>query len=108
MLNAVFKALKDPTRRAILEQLKDGDRSAGEIAGAFAISKPSISNHLELLCQAGLTVRYRQGQYIYYTLNATVVEELIGWCYQLADAQHPTNRQSKEANNEEANTPQQS
>jgi ArsR family transcriptional regulator len=53
-VNALFKALNDPTRREILEILKDGDLTAGEIADKFNISKPSISHHLDLLKQAEL------------------------------------------------------
>lgn len=79
MINATFKALNDPTRRQILEMLRAKDLSAGEIADAFSISKPSISHHLDLLKQAGLVEDRREGQYIYYSLNTTVIDEIIGW-----------------------------
>lgn len=78
-LNRVFKALADPTRRKILDLLRQGDMAAGEIAGHFDISKPSISHHLALLKQAGLVEDRRQGQNIVYELNATVFQEVAGW-----------------------------
>lgn len=78
-MNALFKALNDPTRREILELLKKGDLTAGEIADRFNISKPSISHHLDLLRQAGLVESVKQGQYIYYSLNTTVMDEIVKW-----------------------------
>ena len=78
-MNIVFKALNDQTRRDILELLQKGDMTAGEIADQFHISKPSISHHLDLLKQAGLVEASKQGQFIYYSLNTTVVDELIKW-----------------------------
>lgn len=82
-MNAVFKALSDPTRRNILELLKRGRLSAGDIAAEFDISRPSISHHLELLFQAGLVRRSKEGQYVYYDLNTTIVEDLLHWVIQL-------------------------
>ena len=78
-LNIQFKALSDKTRRKILEILKEGDLTAGEIAERFEISKPSITHHLNLLYQADLVDRERQGQYIYYTLNTSVLQEVMVW-----------------------------
>ena len=78
-MNQVFKALNDPTRRQILELLREKDLSAGEIAEAFNISKPSISHHLDLLKQANLVDSYRNGQFIIYSLNTSVVDDLINW-----------------------------
>lgn len=78
-MNKLFKALDDPTRRQILEMLKQKDLTAGEIADAFAISKPSISYHLDLLKQAGLVVAVRKGQFMYYSLNTTVLDEVLTW-----------------------------
>ncbi len=78
-LNLVFKALADPTRRRILDLLREGDLTAGEIAAHFRITKPSISHHLALLKQAGLVEDRRQGQNIVYALNATVFQEVVGW-----------------------------
>ncbi|MDP9079447.1 MAG: autorepressor SdpR family transcription factor [Bacteroidota bacterium] len=82
-MNALFKALNDPTRREILELLKDKDLTAGEIADQFNISKPSISHHLDLLRQAGLVVSVKEGQFIYYSLNTTVMDEMLKWIISL-------------------------
>lgn len=81
-MNHLFKALNDNTRREILELLKKGDMTAGEIADHFDISKPSISHHLDLLKQAGLVENTRNGQFIYYSLNTTVFDELVKWFMQ--------------------------
>jgi DNA-binding transcriptional ArsR family regulator len=82
-MNDVFKALADPTRRRILELLKDGDLSAGEIAEAFPIGKPAISHHLAILKGADLVQAEREGQSIIYSLNTTVFQELVSWVYGL-------------------------
>ena len=81
-MNALFKALIDPTRREILAILKERDLTAGEIADRFLISKPSISHHLDLLRQAGLVTSVKQGQFIYYSLNTTVMDEMLKWFLQ--------------------------
>lgn len=87
-MNLVFKALNDPIRRKILELLKKkGDMSAGEIAEQFDISKPSISHHLDLLKQAGLVEVMREGQYLYYSLNTTIIDELMKWTIKLSSKQ---------------------
>ena len=78
-MNALFKALNDKTRREILELLKKGDLTAGEISDQFHISKPSISHHLDLLKQAGLVQSVKEGQFIYYSLNTTVMDEIVKW-----------------------------
>lgn len=85
-LNAFFKALNDPTRRAILELLRERPLTAGEIADHFAMSKPSISHHLDLLRQADLVSSQKQGQFITYTLNMTVFDEIISWLLQFKSA----------------------
>jgi DNA-binding transcriptional ArsR family regulator len=82
-MNTIFKALNDPTRRDIIEMLKKRDLTAGEIADHFQISKPSISHHLDLLKQAGLVEAVKEGQFIYYSMNTTVVDELVQWVLQL-------------------------
>ena len=74
-----FKALADPMRRRILELLRDGDLTAGELAEHFDISKPSLSHHLATLKSAGLVSDERRGQNIVYSLNTTVMQDLIGW-----------------------------
>ena len=75
----VFKALNDDTRRKILELLRQGDLTAGDIADQFNISKPSISHHLDILKRAGLVSDDKRGQFIYYSLNTTILEDILKW-----------------------------
>ncbi|CAN5920663.1 sporulation delaying system autorepressor SdpR [soil metagenome] len=84
-MNTLFKALNDQTRREILELLKEKDLTAGEIADRFSISKPSISHHLDLLRQAGLVISVKQGQFILYSLNTTVLDEVVKWVMQFGN-----------------------
>lgn len=79
MLDDLFKALSDPTRRKILKMLRQGDMTAGEISTHFSISKPSLSHHLNVLKQADLVLDERKGQYIYYTLNTSVFQDVLTW-----------------------------
>ncbi len=81
-MNIVFKALNDPTRREILQLLQTRDLTAGEIVEKFNISGPSISHHLDLLKQARLVTAVKEGQFIYYSLNTTVVDEILKWFLQ--------------------------
>jgi ArsR family transcriptional regulator len=81
-MNTVFKALNDPTRREILELLKDKEMTAGEIAERFHITWPSVSHHLDLLKQAKLVIAEKDGQYVFYSLNTTVVDEIMKWFMQ--------------------------
>ncbi|MGN6214246.1 autorepressor SdpR family transcription factor [Parafilimonas sp.] len=81
-MNIVFKALNDATRRQILELLQKTDLTAGEIAENFNISFPSISHHLDLLKQAKLVTTKKEGQFIYYSLNTTVMDEIVKWLLQ--------------------------
>lgn len=74
-----FKALSDPMRREILQLLKEGKMSAGEIAGHFDVTAATISYHLNLLKKADLIFEEREKNFIYYQLNLSVVEELIAW-----------------------------
>ncbi|QJD79490.1 autorepressor SdpR family transcription factor [Spirosoma rhododendri] len=99
-MNLLFKALNDPTRRQILDLLRTGDLNAGEIAEQFAMSKPSISHHLDLLRQAGLVESVKQGQFITYSLNTTVLDELLGW---LLSFQQPTPVASENESNRSVN-----
>ena len=73
----VFKALADPTRRAILKRLQEGSETAGAIADAFPISRPSLSHHFNILKAADLVRTERRGQHIVYSLNATVLQEAL-------------------------------
>lgn len=81
-MNTVFKALNDPTRREILQLLQERDMTAGEIVEQFNISGPSISHHLDLLKHANLVTSEKEGQYVYYSLNTTVVDEILKWFMQ--------------------------
>ncbi|MCA9792477.1 MAG: winged helix-turn-helix transcriptional regulator [Candidatus Eremiobacteraeota bacterium] len=76
-MNDVFKALSDPTRRKILELLKEGDMSAGELAEHFDLSKPTLSKHFNVLSQADLVWRDRKGTTIVYSLNVSVLEDAL-------------------------------
>lgn len=78
-----LKALSDKTRRDILTLLKQGRKSAGEIAYAFPVSGAAISRHLSVLKDADLICDTREGKYIYYELNVSVLEEIMLWIKQL-------------------------
>ncbi len=80
-----FKALSDPTRRAILEQLKHGRLTAGEIASAFELSAATVSHHLAMLRQAELVIDQREGKYIYYEINTSVIDEILAWATSLKE-----------------------
>ena len=82
-MNHLFKALNDETRRQILELLKKKDMSAGDIADQFNMSKPSISHHLELLKHADLITAEKKGQFIIYSLNTTILDDLLSWLIKL-------------------------
>lgn len=81
-MNNVFKALNDPTRRAIMELLRERDLTAGQIAERFDISFPSISHHLDLLKKTGLVTAQKDGQFVTYSLNTTVMEDMLQWVMQ--------------------------
>ena len=74
-----FKALSEPTRREILNLLKQKEMTAGEIVEHFQVSGATISHHLSILKQAGLVDDQKSGKYIYYRLNLTVFEEILSW-----------------------------
>lgn len=78
-LQATLKALADPIRREILNLLKGGRMSAGEITEHFSVTAPSISRHLSVLKDADLIRDTREGKFIYYDLNASVLEEIMLW-----------------------------
>jgi len=77
--NNIFKVLADKQRRDILEMLKDGRMSAGEIAERLNVSPAALSYHLKLLKNSGLVMEYKNKNFIYYELNTTVLEDLILW-----------------------------
>ena len=78
-LQSTIKALSDPIRREILEMLKDGRMSAGEIAERFPVSGAAVSKHLSVLRDADLIRDAREGKFIYYELNTSVLEEVMLW-----------------------------
>lgn len=82
-MKEVFRALDDSSRRKILELLKEKDMNAGEIAANFDMSKPSISHHLDLLRQAELISSVKKGQFVVYSLNTTLVDDLMAWILNL-------------------------
>src|SRR5204862_8313106 len=76
-LNSVFKALSDPTRREILRLLSGGERTAGDLASSVVMTKPSMSHHFTVLKEADLIRSRRDGQQIHYSLNTTVLEDVL-------------------------------
>jgi ArsR family transcriptional regulator, arsenate/arsenite/antimonite-responsive transcriptional repressor len=82
-MDQLLKALKDPTRREILNMLRERDLTAGEIAQAFDMSKPSISHHLSELKEADLVHSIRSGQFIRYSLHTTALDDLLVWLMRL-------------------------
>lgn len=78
-----FKALSDPVRRQILELLKNGRLSAGDIAGHFDMTQATVSYHLKVLKQADLIRETREKNFIFYELNLTVLEEIMMWLSEL-------------------------
>ena len=78
-MNAIFKALNDETRRDILELLRKKEMTAGDIADQFHISKPSISHHLDILKRADLVTSEKKGQFVVYSLNTTIVDDILQW-----------------------------
>ena len=73
----VFKAISDPTRRKILKLLNDKDLSAGEIAEHFDISKPALTKHLNILREAELVSSEKQGNFVIYSINVTVLQQAL-------------------------------
>src|ERR1700679_1478589 len=78
-METTFQALADPTRRAVLDLLRRGSRPAGEIAGAFSISRPAISKHLRLLRRAHLVREHREGRHRVYRLNPEPLRAVDTW-----------------------------
>lgn len=102
-LNTLFKALGDDTRREILRRLARGDMAAGEIAAAFDLSWPTISHHLNVLKEAGLVQDEKKGQYVIYSLNTTVFQDIAGWLFDLLGTiteRHPVKKGEARQENE--------
>jgi DNA-binding transcriptional ArsR family regulator len=89
VVQEVFRALSDETRRNILAMLRDGDLTAGQIAGEFDISKPSISHHLNILKAADLVSAERRGQEIVYSLNTTVFQDVMSYMLEMFGERTP-------------------
>ena len=83
----IFKVLSDSQRRDILVMLKNGRMNAGEIADALGVTPAALSYHLRLLKEADLIMEYKQKNFVYYEINATVFQELILWISQFGGEQ---------------------
>jgi ArsR family transcriptional regulator len=81
--NQVFKALADPTRREILRLLRKREMSAGELAEHFDMTKPTMSHHFAVLKEADLITSRREAQTIWYSLNTTVLQDVLAWAIDL-------------------------
>jgi DNA-binding transcriptional ArsR family regulator len=92
--DTAFQAVGDRVRRSILEQLREGERSAGEIAERFDISWPAVSRHLRLLREAGLVNERRAGRARLYTLDRTAIREIFGGWVAAFDAMWDENLRS--------------
>jgi ArsR family transcriptional regulator, arsenate/arsenite/antimonite-responsive transcriptional repressor len=82
---SIFTALADPTRRAILRLLRSESKTAGELASAFDLSKPTLSHHFQVLRESGLVRSERRGTRVVYTLQANALEELLAELMELTD-----------------------
>ncbi len=95
-LQKILKALSDPTRREILNLLKKGRLSAGDIGAHFDISGAAISRHLSLLREAELIRDSHEGKYIYYELSASVLEEMMLWLSEFTDSGNGGGKENEE------------
>ena len=86
MLQDTLKALSDPTRRKILELLKKGPLSAGEIGEHFEMTGATLSHHLSILKKAGLVDDNKKGTFVYYEINTSVMEDILTWITGLMEA----------------------
>ncbi|MFZ0961277.1 MAG: autorepressor SdpR family transcription factor [Terriglobia bacterium] len=94
-MNNVFKALADPTRQQILRLLGDREMTAGDLAEHFGMTKPSMSHHFSVLKDADLIRFRREGQMIWYSVNTTVLQDVLTWAMDLL---HSTeNKERKQA-----------
>jgi ArsR family transcriptional regulator, arsenate/arsenite/antimonite-responsive transcriptional repressor len=93
--DGAFRALADPTRRDILQMLRDGSHTSGEIASRFGSSWPTISRHLAVLREAGMVSARRSGQEINYELNTSVFQDLLQYLMQWAPATSVSGRKLK-------------
>jgi ArsR family transcriptional regulator len=91
-MNAIFKALADPTRRQILQLLASREMTAGDLATHFEMTKPSMSHHFSVLKDADLIRFRREGQQIWYSVNTTVLEDVLTWAMDLT---HPSKKHER-------------
>lgn len=97
MSDAFFKAISDANRRRILLLLKkQGILSAGEISEHFSISKAALSEHLKTLRNADLIAARKEGQFIYYSLNTTVFEDIMSWVMNILNKDEVQNDETQE------------
>ncbi|MED1205823.1 autorepressor SdpR family transcription factor [Heyndrickxia acidicola] len=82
MNESIFKAMSDQTRRKIIELLKEGPKTAGEISEHFSSAQPTISRHLNVLKNANLIIAQREGNFIIYKLNTTIIQEWLVWLFE--------------------------
>jgi ArsR family transcriptional regulator, arsenate/arsenite/antimonite-responsive transcriptional repressor len=82
-LNATFKAIADPSRRKILQLLRQGEMTAGNLAEQFDMTKPTMSHHFSILKDADLISSRKDGQTVWYSLNTSVLEDLVTWAIDL-------------------------
>ncbi len=82
-MNDIFKAMNDPVRREILNLLREQDMTAGDIASRFDMTAPSISHHLDKLKRADLVTTVKKGQFIHYSINTTVIDDLVQYILSL-------------------------
>ncbi|AFZ67343.1 autorepressor SdpR family transcription factor [Deinococcus peraridilitoris] len=94
-MNDVFKALADPTRREILRVLKEGEKSAGELAALFALNKSTLSGHFAVLKAADLVVTEKRGTTVIYRLHTTVFEDVLSGLFELFGRDTPRENEEK-------------
>jgi ArsR family transcriptional regulator, arsenate/arsenite/antimonite-responsive transcriptional repressor len=92
--NRTFRALADPNRRKILLILRHGEKTAGQLAELFDMTKPSMSHHFTVLKDAGLIFSRRDGQQIWYSLNTTVVQDVLAWALDLLEGKKKGGKRS--------------
>lgn len=87
-MNKVFEALASPVRRSLIRRLqRAGELSAGELASGVDVSKPTLSHHLKVLTEAGLVDRDKRGRRVFYRVNQSLVEELLGFVFDLLQSE---------------------
>jgi DNA-binding transcriptional ArsR family regulator len=105
-MNRVFEALSSAARRNILAYLNEGELTAGEIGARFAFSKPALSNHLRILEEAGLIVRDKRGQFVYFRLvPERVANTVFAWAAELCPSAGPLKRESRARARRKTKTP---